>query len=232
MFNLLKVEFYKLKKFPFGYIVLLFFLVIGIIGGGYKLSDNFEITAAIFAVNVCDTSLVFAISLAAAFFMGKDFSSRTIDNEIKLSYSRFKILLSKQIAVCTFAAFIHTVWVAANVLSFAAVRGFDSSVLCAENAFWLITVLIQLSAVISGIMLITFITRTVAGAIAISSMYVLICCNILRNYTDAKIFTMSPFCFAQDNNTENLFFTAIVAFVTLIIFSAAATVIFNRSDVK
>lgn len=232
MFNLLKVEFYKLKKFPFGYIVLLFFLVIGIIGGGYKLPDNFENTTAIFAVNVCDTSLVFIISLATTFFMGKDFSSRTIDNEIKLSYSRFKILLSKMIAVCTFAAFIHTVWVAANVLSFAAVRGFDSSVLCAENAFWLITVLIQLSAVISGVMLITFITRTVAGAIAISSMYVLICCNILRNYTNAKIFTMSPFCFAQDNNVENLFFTAIVAFVVLIIFSATTTVIFNRSDVK
>lgn len=232
MFNLLKVEFYKLKKFPFGYIVLLFFLVVGVIGGGYKLPDSFENTAAIFAVNVCDTSLVFIISLAAAFFMGKDFSSRTIDNEIKLSYSRFKILLSKLIAVCIFAAFIHTVWIAANVLSFAAVRGFDSSVLCAENAFWLITVLVQLSAVISGVMLITFITRTVAGAIAISSMYVLIGCNLLRNYTDAKIFTMSPFCFAQDNNTENLFFTAIVAFVTLIIFSATATVIFHRSDVK
>lgn len=232
MINLLKVEFYKLKKFPFGYIVLLFFLVIGIIGGGYKLRDNFENTAAIFVETVCDTSLVFIISLAAAYFMGKDFSSRTIDNEIKLGYSRFKILLSKLIAVCTFAAFMHTVWVAANVLSFVAVRGFDSSVLCTENAFWLITVLIQLSAIISGSLLITFITRTVAGAIAISSMYVLICCNILRNYTDAKIFTMSPFCFAQDNNTENLFFTAIVAFVTLIIFTVTATVIFNRSDVK
>lgn len=232
MFNLLKVEFYKLKKFTFGYIVLIFFLVIGIIGGGYMLSDHFDNTAAIFAINVCDTSLVFTISQASAFFMGKDFSNRTIDNEIKLNYSRFEILLSKMIAASTFAAFIHTAWVAANVLSFAAVRGFDSSVLCAENAFWLITVLIQLSAVISGVMLITFITRTVTGAIAISSMYVLICCNILRNYTDAKIFTMSPFCFAQDNNTENLFFTAIVAIVILIIFSAAATAIFNKVDVK
>ncbi len=232
MFNLLKVEFYKLKKFPFGYIVLLFFLVIGIIGGGYKFPDNVENTEAVFTATVCDTSLVFVISLAAAFFMGKDFSGRTIDNEIKLGYSRFKILLSKMTAVCIFAMFIHTVWVVANVLSFTVVRGFDSSVLCAENAFWLITVLIQLSAIISGVMLITFITRTVAGAIAMSSMYVLICCNILRNYTDAKIFTLSPFCFAQDNNMENLFFTAIVAFVTLIIFSVTATVIFNRSDVK
>lgn len=232
MFNLLKVEFYKLKKFSFGYIVLLFFLVIGIIGGGYKMPDDVVNTAAVFAVNVCDTSLVLIISLAAAFFMGKDFSSRTIDNEIKLSYSRFHILLSKMIAVCTFAACIHTLWVTANVLGFAAVRGFDSSVLCTENAFWLITVLIQLSAVISGSLLITFVARTVAGAIAISSMYVLICCNILRNYTNAKIFAMSPFCFAQDNNTENLFFTAIVALVTLIIFSATVAVIFNRSDVK
>ena len=232
MINLLKVEFYKLKRFPFGYIVLLFFLAIGIIGGGYKLPDHFENTAAIFAETVCDTSLVLIISLAAAFFMGKDFSGRTIDNEIKLGYSRFKILLSKMMAVCTFAAFIHTVWVAANVLSFAAVRGFDGSVLCMENVFWLITVLIQLSAVLSGVVLITFITRTVAGAIAISSMYVLLCCNILRNYTGAKLFILSPFCFARDNSTENLLYTAIVALVTLIIFSATTAVIFSRSDVK
>lgn len=232
MFSLLKVEFYKLKKFPFGYIVLLFFLGIGVIGGGYKFSYTFENTADVFAANVCDTSLVFTISLAAAFFMGKDFSSRTIDNEIKLGYSRFKILLSKTIAVCTFAAFIHTAWVAVYVLSFAAVRGFDSSVLCAESAFWLITVLIQLSAVISGVILITFTTKTVAGAIAISSMYVLLCCNILRNYTDAKIFTMSPFCFVQNSDSKNLVFAAVNALVTMAVFLMIAVFTFNKAEVK
>lgn len=232
MFSLLKVEFYKLKKFPFGYIVLLLFLGIGIVGGGYKFPYNFENTADIFAANVCDTSLVFTISLAAAFFMGKDFSNRTIDNEVKLSYSRFEILLSKTIAVCTFAAFIHTVWVAVYVLSFAAVRGFDSSVLCAESAFWLITVLLQLSAVISGVVLVTFITRTVAGAIAISSMYVLICCNILRNYTDAKIFTMSPFCFVQNSDSKNLAFAAVNALVTMALFLTIAVFAFNKAEIK
>ena len=234
MIRLLKVEFYKLKKFPFGYIVLLLFLVIGVIGGGFKLSKSkvLEDTAAVFAGTVCDTSLVFAISLAAAYFLGKDFSSRTVNNEIKLGYSRFHILLSKMMVVCIFAAFLHTVWVIANVLSFAAVRGFDSSVLCAENALWMITVWVQLSAVISGVVLITFLTRTVAGAIAISSMYVLVCCNILRNFVNAKIFTMSPFCFAQDPNADNLFFTAVASLVTLIIFSATAAVIFHRADVK
>ena len=232
MFNLLKVEFYKLKKFSFGYIVLLFFLVIGIIGGGYKITDDFESTADIFAANVCDTSLVLIISLAAAFFMGKDFSGRTIDNEIKLGFSRFKILISRMIAACIFAALIHMVWVVANVLSFAAVRGFDSSVLCVENAFWLITVLIQLSAVISGVILITFITKTVAGAIAISSMYVLICCNILRNYTDAKIFTMSPFCFVQNSDSKNLAFAAVTALVTMVVFLMITVFTFNKADVK
>ena len=232
MFNLLKVEFYKLKKFPFGYIVLLLFLGIGIIGGGYKFPYSFENTADVFAANVCDTSLVFTISLAVAFFMGKDFSGRTIDNEIKLGYSRYKILLSKMIAVCSFAAFIHTVWVAVYVLSFAVVRGFDSSVLCVENALWLITVLIQLSAVISGVILITFTARTVGGAIAISSMYVLICCNILRNYTDAKIFTMSPFCFVQNNDSGNLAYAAVNALVTMAVFLIIAIFTFNKAEVK
>ena len=102
----------------------------------------------------------------------------------------------------------------------------------AVNAFWLITVLIQLSAVISGVILITFITRTVAGAIAISSMYVLICCNILRNYTDAKLFTMSPFCFVQNNDSRNLVYAAVNALVTMAVFLIITVFTFNKAEVK
>lgn len=232
VFNLLKVELYKLKKFQFGYIAVLFMLVIGLTYGVYKLSNLEENTATIFTYVISDTSFVFVISLVAALFIGKDFSNHTICNEIKLGYSRFHILLSRMIVVCSFAVLLHTIYVISTVLGFSVVRGFDTSVLCVENVLWLFVVLIQLVAVISGVVLISFLAKKVSEAISVSGMYAFICCNILRNFISAKIFTMSCFCFVQDNNMENLFFAVISAFVTMIIFLAIATSMFNKADIK
>lgn len=236
MFNLLKVELYKLKKFLFGYIAVLFMLVIGLSYGGYhigyQLSYLEENTATIFFDVVSDTSFVFVISLVAALFIGKDFSNHTICNEIKLGYNRFHILLSRMIVACAFAVLLHTIYVISTVLGFSVVRGFDTSVLCVENALWLFTVLIQLVAVISGVVMISFLAKKVSEAISVSVMYAFICCNILRSFISPKIFTMSCFCFVQDNDIENLLFAAISAFVTMIIFSVIATFAFNKADVK
>ncbi|MDE5966931.1 MAG: ABC transporter permease [Lachnospiraceae bacterium] len=236
MFNLLKVELYKLKKFKFGHIAVLFMLVMGLLYGGYhigyQLSYLEENTATIFFDVVSDTSFVFVISLVAALFIGKDFSNHTICNEIKLGYNRFHILLSRMIVACAFAVLLHTIYVISTVLGFSVVRGFDTRVLCVENALWLFTVLIQLVAVISGVVMISFLAKKVSGAISVSVMYAFICCNILRNFISSKIFTMSCFCFVQDNDIENLLFAAISAFVTMIIFSVIATFTFNKADVK
>lgn len=232
MFNLLKVEFYKLKKFMFGYIALLFMLVIGLTYGGYKLSE-FEVdTTTIFAYVINDTSFVFVMALVAALFIGKDFSGHTICNEIKLGYRRFHILLSRMIMVCTFAALLHTIYIISSVLGFVVVQGFDASVFCIANALWLLAVLIQLAAVISGVVLISFLAKKVSEAITLSVMYAFIGCNILRNFTSARIFTLSCFCFVLDNNTENLVFAAISALVTMVIFLAIAVFAFNKADIK
>lgn len=236
MFNLLKVELYKLKRFQFGYIAVLFMLVIGLAYGGYhigyELSELEENTASIFSDAVSDTSFVFVISLIAALFIGKDFSNHTICNEIKMGYNRFHILLSRMIVVCTFAVLLHAIYVISTVFGFAVVRGFDTSVLCMENAFWLFAVLIQLAAIISGVVLICFLARKVSEAVTISVMYAFICCNILRSFIDSKIFTMSCFYFVQDNSVENLLFAVIIAFITMIVFSVIATFAFNKADVK
>ena len=128
MFNLLKVEFYKLKKFQFGYIAVLFMFVMGYLCGdnriGNKIFDSTDNTARAFLF-VSDTSLVFLISIVMALFIGRDFSNRTICNEIKMGYSRFHILFSRTIVVCVFAALLHTVYVISIILGFSVVRGFD-----------------------------------------------------------------------------------------------------------
>lgn len=236
MFNLLKVEFYKLKKFQIGYIAVLFMAVMGffygksIMGGAaFETGDN---TAVIFSYLVSDTSLVFLISIVAALFMGKDFSNRTIGNEIKLGHSRFHILLSRTVMVCILAVLLHVTYIVSTILGFSAVRGFDTSLFSRENALWLLTVLIQLMAVTSGVVLISFIAKKASEAIVLSALYTAICCNILRNFVSAKIFTMSCFYFVQNNNSENLVSAIISALVTMVVFLMTAAIIFNKADVK
>lgn len=235
MINLLKVELYKLKKFKLGYIAVIFMLIVGYMYG-YKLSNKFftntKNTAAVFSNTVCDTSFVFIIAIIAALFIGKDFSNRTICNEIKLGYSRFHVMLSKMTAACLLAMLLHSTYIISTILAFSIVRGFDSSVLSLENALWLLTVLIQLTAIISGVILISFTTKKMSESIALSAICAAICCNILRNYTRSKIFTLSCFCFALNNNTENLVFSGISALVTMVVFLTIAIFTFRKAEIK
>jgi len=236
MFNLLKVELYKLKKFPFGYIAVLFMFVVGYVYGdnriGTKIFDIMDNTNIVFSDVVHDTSFVFFISIVIALFMGKDFSNRTICNEIKLGYSRFHILLSRMIVVCAFAALLHVIYIISAVLGFSMWKEFDTSMFCVENVLWLLTVLIQLAAVISGVVLISFITRKMSEAIALSAMYAFVCCNILRNFLDIRIFSFSCFCFVRNSSSENLVFATIGSLAIMMIFGTVAVFIFKKAEIK
>lgn len=236
MFNLLKVELYKLRMYKFGYIAVIFMFVLGYAYGDSHLSslpfDITDNTDDIFSATVSDTSLVFFIAIFVALFMGKDFSNRTICNEIKLGYNRFHILLSRMVVVCAFAALMHITYIVSTIIGFCVVRGFDTSVFCAENALWLLVVLIQLTAVISGVVLITFVVKKQSGAIALATLYTFICCNNLRNFVTARIFTVSCFYFVQDSSTENLVPAAVSAFLTLMLFSAVAAFTFKKAEVR
>ncbi|MCM1192791.1 MAG: ABC transporter permease [Butyrivibrio sp.] len=235
MINLLKIELYKLKKFKFGYIAMIFMFAVGYLYGDSRLAAHpFDITtdtATVFSSTVCDTSFVFIIAIVSALFMGKDFSNRTICNEVKLGYSRFSVLLSRTIIVCAFSVLLHLIYVAAAIIGTSVVRGFDSSFLCAENVFWLLTVIIQLAAVICGVVLISFLTKKVSEAIAFSALYAALCCNILRNFLDTRLFTMSCFCFIQDR-AENLALAAVIALITMIVFLAVTAFTFRKAEIK
>ncbi|MCM1050058.1 MAG: ABC transporter permease [Clostridiales bacterium] len=235
MTNLLKVELYKLKKFKFGYIAMIFMFALGYLYGDSRLAaipfDIVDDTDTVFSSSVCDTSLIFIISIVSALFMGKDFSNHTICNEIKLGYSRFNVLISRTIVVCAFSVLLHIIYVASVIIGFSFARGFDDSFLCVENVFWLLTVIIQLAAVICGVVLISFLTRKVSETIAFSALYTVLCCNILRNYLDTKLFTMSCFCFIQDR-TENLALATVIALITMMVFLTAAAVTFRKAEIK
>lgn len=236
MFNLLKVECFKLKKFKLGIIAIFSMFVIGYIyGDGRIIKRAFDITdnaAIVFSSVVSDTSFVFLISIIAALFISMDFSNRTICNEIKLGYSRFHILLAKMIMVCIFSVLFHLTFIISTIFGFFVERGLDVSLFRMENVLWLLTVLIQLSAATSGVVLISFMAKRVSEAVALSALYTFIFCNILRNFVHTKIYTLSCFCFVQNNSSENMLFAAISAFITMIVFLAIAAITFNRAEIK
>lgn len=232
MFNLLKVEFYKLKKFQIGYIAILFMAVVGYLYGdnriGNKVFEMTDNTTIAFSNVVSDNSLVFIIAIVTALFMGKDFSNRTICNEIKLGHSRFHILFSRAIIVCIFAVSLHVIYIISVIIGFSVVRGFDTSLFCADNALWLLTVLIQLVATINGVVLISFMAKKVSEATVFSALYSVICCNILRNF----ISPTACFYFVQDNTPEKIGSAIVSACITIIIFLTIAVTNFNKAEIK
>ena len=88
MYNQLRVEKYKAKRFIIMYLAAAVLAAAGFFLGLLKLPESMD-TAKVFSLAVCDTSFMFIVSLVAAWFAGNDFLNRTIHNEIKVGYSRF-----------------------------------------------------------------------------------------------------------------------------------------------
>ncbi len=236
MTNLLKVEFYKLKRFWIGYVGVLFMFGVGYIYGDTRIGNR-EIAmpdhmSGAFSATVSDTSFVFLIAIIAALFIGRDFSNRNIGNEIKLGYSRTHILLSRMLAAGAFSLLLHITYIVSALIGFCRAIGFDTSLFRLGNLLWLLTVLLQLAAVIGGVMLISFLVKKMAEAIALSALYAALCCNILRNFFSTKLFTLSCFCFAQDSDLRTLAATAVSAIVTLSVFLTIAVFVFRKAEIK
>ena len=132
MTNLLKVEFYKLKRFWIGYIGMLFMFGVVYIYGDTRIGNRDHMSDA-FSATVSDTSFVFLIAIIAALFIGRDFSNRTIGNEIKLGYSRTHILLSRMLAAGAFSILLHMVYIVSALIGFCMVIGFDTSLFRLRN---------------------------------------------------------------------------------------------------
>lgn len=231
MYNQLKVELYKLKNLPLIYISTVLMVMAGILSG-YLQFGNVVNTNEVFCYVVCDTSLLFLISIVSAWFVGLDFGNRTIANELKLGYSRFSVISVRMIMVYIMSITLHLSYVFAAVIGFSAANGFDVSVFSGKNAMWLITVILQLMAIESGTVMICFAARKPTGAISISVIYTFAFCNVLRNFTDSRVFTLSCFCFARNSDAGDLMACAVNALIVLTIFTVSAVLVFGKADVK
>lgn len=232
MCNQLKVACFKLRHFWLLTLALPGMVGIGFSYGYIKLADvGYDIYDA-FRETCSDTSFAFLLVLVSAWFIGSDFSNRTIHHEITLGYGRWSILLIRELCAYLSAAVLHVAYVVFTMLGTGSITGFSGRGFGPQDVLWCIVILLQLAALQSITVLITFVCAKAAAAIAASVCFAFITCNLLRNYFDGPVFTKSCFCFARNHDYETLIPAGIAAVLTWMAVSALTYVIFRRREIK
>lgn len=233
MRNQCKVIFYKFRRFLLFYLAIAFMAGMGFFSGFVKfpqLFPNANVYDA-FVFSVCDTSLVFMLALTTSWFLGSDFGNRTIHHELTLGYSRWSVMLVRELPVMLSGVILHLTFVFATMLGLACKTGFPIHLFGTQDIFWCLTVMLQVMALESILVLITFLCAKASSAIAVSACFTIITCNVLRNFLDGPIFTRSVFCFAPDNSWDTLIPASIVSIVTLAAAIAATYLVFRKKDI-
>jgi len=232
MCNQCKVTFFKFRHFVLFYIAVLCMVGFGFSYGFVKIAGMGGSTYDAFLATNCDTSFMFILALITAWFLGSDFSNRTIHHEITLGYSRWSVLLVRELPVLLSGVILHFAYVFSAVLGVACKNGFSGAVFETADILWCITIMLQLMGLQSVITMITFICAKAPAAIAISVSFTIIACNVLRNFLGGTFFTKTVFYLARDNASATLLPTSIVAVITLIGFIALTYMVFRRKEIK
>ena len=231
MCNQLKIEFFKLYHFGLFYIAVICMAGLGFVYGNKLASLGFGIYDAFTEAN-CDTSFMFILALVSSWFIGSDFSNRTIHHEITLGYSRWSVLVVRELPVYLTAIALHFTYIIFTMLGVGIKTGFSCGMFGTQDLFWCITILLQLISLQSIIAFISFICAKASAAIAASTCFIFITCNVLRNFLEGRIFTRSVFCLSQDNTFDNLIYTSAVAVLTLVVTIFLTYLVLRKKEIN
>ncbi len=227
------VSFYKMRRFLFLYICLLFLAAADGAWGYIKLSAVEHMSLyEVFKDAGSDTSFTFIITLLSSLFIGRDFNNRTIQHEIKLGYSRVSVIVVRAVPVFLMAVVLHFTGMLSAMIGFGIKNGFSMSSFSGRDVWWCVTIAMQLAAFQSMIVFLIFLIRTLGTAMITSVCFTFAACNMLRNYTDAKIFRISCFCLVRDNLTETLLPAAVFALAVVMIMFLASCFVFEKAEIK
>lgn len=232
MCNQIKVQFFKLRHFMLFYLALICMAGFGFSYGFVKIASIGGEVYDAFATTLCDASFMFVSALVGAWFIGSDFSNRTIHHEIALGYSRWSVLLVRELPVLLSGVLMHLVYTLSAVLGTGLKGGFSFDSFSTHDIFWCLTVVLQLIALQSIIALISFICAKAPAAITASVSVIIVMCNILRNFLGNTFYNRTVFYLAPDNETKTLVTSCIVAFIILALSLAATHLIFSKKDIK
>lgn len=232
MCNQLKVMFFKFRHFLVFYIVGLCIAGLGFWHGFAKVAPLGCNAYEMFSGASCDTSLIIILAVATSWFLGNDFSNRTIHHEISLGYSRLSVLLVRELPVMIFGVIFHSLFVFFSVLGVVCKNGFTENMFKIQDIFWCLTILLQVVALQSIITMITFICGKATSAIAASVCFIIVTCNVLRSFLYDTFFEKTVFCFARNNSSETLITSSVVAVLTLVIVIALTHFAFRKKEIK
>jgi ABC-type transport system involved in multi-copper enzyme maturation permease subunit len=239
MSNQLKVCFYKLRKSLFLYLSALgFFTAAVMVAVKNIFVDKLDISGQVVLIHsLSDTSLLFIITLFVSYFLGKDFANRTIDNEIRIGYSRWSVLLSRIIVALPFSAILYLFYSVPYALIVGASNGFNGNMKLHEIIIRIVLFALQVMAITSFAVLIVFWCKKSSLGIMLSVCFTVITCNILRNFLDdAVLFRATSFYRIQMNmvkmTSQDIITSFVSAIITIFIVLFATYIIFRKTELK
>ena len=225
-----EIERFKALRFIGLYICAALIGFISISAGSHV---KFRDIGEIFSQEICDTSVLFIILPFVAWFVGTDFSNRTIHNELKTGFTRFSVIFTRFITTFTIVAALHIMGNVMCITGFSLRKSFDMSIFTFRNLAWTLVVLLQLAAIVSFIIFIVFAVKNAAGAMGGTVLFSIVMLNILRNFlSDKDFFKLSCFSLAQTSDTKTLFLSGVFAVLTIAAMLALTHWIFRRTEVR
>ncbi len=240
MINLFKSEFMKLYKSSSLKIIILLGIAMSLI---FHLTVVTHVTGYNALVgSMQDTPLVMLLAgIFAGLFIGNDFSNRTIQSEISLGYTRFKVFLSKSIVFLIGSCIIILIYPITSIIICNITNGFGEIInynIIKDIIRMVLLFLIVNCGTLSVCVIVGFTVRNVGASIG-SSIGILIIGSVIidaisNKYNFNKFTTVgwSKLILIPNMTIIEILQALIVSGVTLIISLFVAYLIFKKADLK
>lgn len=237
MFNQLKVEGFKMRKFGPFYAslgVLLIITLYGVIVGMKpEMAQYYSSMYDGFKDSIQDISLVFLIGMLVAWYVGIDFTQRTIHRSIQTGCRRWIIVVTRLIATSVLSIVFHFGLIIQGCINFGKQYGVSFEGFNSRDILWFAVVALQIIALVSLFVMITFIIGNMYSSLFTIVSLSLVGGNIFRNvFRGNFIYEHSFICFAKSSASSDLIPCAICAIIAIVVFTTVAIIAFNKKNVN
>ncbi len=239
MLNLFKIERYKMRRFtPFyasmGFLVFLviYDLIVGIKQSYIDAFPNGRMYDG-FKDGISDLSFSFLIGMLIAWYVGIDFTNRTLHRVIVTGNQRWKIVISQLMATSILTTIFHLGLAVETTIKYGRGFGYSFDGFNKKDIVWVGVVILQMIAMNAFYMLITYICGNAYTALFACVSVAFIGGNILRNLLYGNvIYDHSFLCFARSSSNSDLIPCAICAIIAIVVFVTVTIRFFNKRDVS